>query len=63
MIRDGEDFERHVDYIHYNPVKHGIVQRVRDWQWSRFHSYVRMGVYDADWGGVDEKAFPVNRRE
>ena len=52
-IRDERDFERHLDYIHYNPVKHGIVQRVRDWQWSSFHRYVRMGVYDADWGGVD----------
>ena len=35
-IRDQEDLDRHINYIHYNPVKHGLVQRVRDWQWSSF---------------------------
>jgi putative transposase len=51
MIRDEEDMRRHVDYIHYNPVKHGLVKRVADWEWSSFHRYVRMGYYEADWGG------------
>lgn len=40
-IRDDGDFARHVDYIHYNPVKHRFVRRVRDWPYSSFHRYVR----------------------
>jgi len=42
-IRDDDDFSRHVDYIHYNPVKHRLVRRVRDWPHSSFHLYVRRG--------------------
>ena len=51
-IRGEDDFARHVDYIHYNPVKHGLVSRVRDWPHSSFHRYVRQGVLPEDWGGV-----------
>jgi len=50
-VRDDADFERHVDYIHYNPVKHGLVTRVADWPHSSFHRYVREGILPADWGG------------
>jgi len=50
-IRDEKDFLIHVEYIHYNPVKHGLVTRVADWEWSSFHRYVAMGMYDAAWGG------------
>ncbi|MEA2878761.1 MAG: REP-associated tyrosine transposase [Hyphomicrobiales bacterium] len=50
-IRDETDFERHVDYIHFNPVKHGLVTRVRDWPHSSFHQYVRRGVLPEDWAG------------
>jgi len=50
-IRDDKDFERHVDYIHFNPVKHGLVGRVRDWPYSSFHHYVRRGILPADWAG------------
>jgi putative transposase len=50
-IRDEKDFERHVDYIHYNPVKHGLVSRVTDWPHSSFHRYVEHGILPADWGG------------
>jgi len=49
VIRDEQDFERHVDYIHWNPVKHGWVKRVADWRHSSFHAYVRRGIYRADW--------------
>jgi putative transposase len=42
---------RHIDYIHFNPVKHGLVARVRDWPHSSFHRYVAQGVLSADWGG------------
>ncbi len=51
LIRDDWDFISHVDYIHYNPVKHGLVVSVKDWQYSSFHRYVQCGVYDLDWGG------------
>jgi putative transposase len=49
-IRDEKDFLKHVEYIHYNPVKHGLVNQVHDWEWSSFHRYVAMGMYDASWG-------------
>ena len=51
LIRDQEDFNRHADYIHWNPVKHGWVRRVTDWPHSSFHEYVRRGIYTEDWGG------------
>jgi putative transposase len=50
-IRSDEDLVRHVDYIHYNPVKHGLVPRVRDWRYSSFHAHVRHGDLPEDWGG------------
>jgi putative transposase len=50
-IRDETDFERHVDYIHFNPAKHGLVARVRDWPYSSFHRYVQQGLLPADWAG------------
>ena len=51
LIRDEHDYSNHVDYIHYNPVKHGLVEQVVDWPWSSFHKYVRAGIYPADWSG------------
>lgn len=50
QIRDGADFARHVDYIHWNPVKHGLVGRACEWPYSTFHRFVRDGVYAQDWG-------------
>ena len=50
-IRDERDLAQHMDYIHFNPVKHGLVARVRDWPRSSFHRMVRLGVYPEDWGG------------
>jgi putative transposase len=50
-LRDESDYARHVDYIHFNPVKHGHVRRVRDWPHSSFHRMVRLGVYPEDWAG------------
>jgi len=49
QIRNEKDFERHMDYIHYNPVKHGNAKRVCDWPYSPFHRFVRLGVYPMDW--------------
>ncbi len=50
-IRDDRDLERHVDYVHFNPVKHGYVSKVTDWPYSTFHRYVERGILPADWGG------------
>jgi len=50
-IRDERDLQTHVDYIHYNPVKHGWVTRAADWPYSSLHRYVRLGWLNADWGG------------
>jgi putative transposase len=50
-IRDENDLSRHVDYIHFNPVKHGHVRRVSDWPHSSFHRFVERGWLVADWGG------------
>ena len=49
LLRDEEDFERHFDYIHYNPVKHGYVACPKDWPYSSFHRWVREGVLDENW--------------
>jgi putative transposase len=50
-IRDDADLERHVDYVHFNPVKHGHVSQVCDWPYSSFHRYVAHGMLPPDWGG------------
>lgn len=54
-IRDDRDYAAHVDYVHFNPVKHGLVSDVRDWPYSSFHRDVARGAYPAAWagGGVD----------
>jgi len=50
-IKDETDFTRHVDYVHINPVKHGLVNRVCDWAPSSFHQFVKRGICPADWAG------------
>ncbi|KAB7622781.1 REP-associated tyrosine transposase [Alkalilimnicola sp. S0819] len=49
-IRNAHDLARHVDYIHYNPVKHGLVARAVDWRYSSMHRYIARGEMSADWG-------------
>jgi putative transposase len=51
LVRDEDDFRRHVDYVHINPLKHGLVQQVKDWPYSSFHRDVRVGLYPAEWAG------------
>jgi len=51
--RDEDDLSRCIDYVHVNPLKHHLVNRVVDWPWSSFHRYVRRGAYPPDWGGHD----------
>ncbi len=52
-VSDEEDLKRCVDYVHWNPKKHGYVDNVRDWPWSSFHRYVGWGEYTLDWGAKD----------
>ena len=51
-IKNERDFRHHVDYVHVNPLKHGLVASVKDWPYSSFHRAVRQGIYDVDWCGV-----------
>jgi len=53
-IRDEADFRRHVDYVHFNPVKHGLVGNAWDWPFSSFRRTVARGDYPAHWGGTGE---------
>ncbi len=56
QIRDDADLARHVDYIHYNPVKHGLVGQPVDWPHSTLHAYIERGMVAADWGGFVEES-------
>jgi len=58
-IRDENDLARHIDYVHINPVKHGLVTRVGDWSHSSFHRMVKLGIYPEDWAG-DVAEFGAN---
>ncbi|TXL18421.1 transposase [Methylococcaceae bacterium HT2] len=53
FIRDEFDYANHVEYIHYNPVKHGYVDHVSDGKYSSFHHWVKQGLYPANWAAAD----------
>jgi putative transposase len=59
-IRNDVDYARHLDYIHYNPVKHGFVNSPKDWQHSSFRRFVEQNVYTEDWGTQLAIQFPDN---
>lgn len=52
QIRDDEDYQRHMDYVHYNPIKHGLVQRAVDWPYSSLQRYCASGVYNENWAAA-----------
>jgi putative transposase len=54
VIRDDRDYMAHMDYIHYNPVKNGVVSRAVDWPFSSFHRYVKAEAYASDWGVAEQ---------
>ena len=54
-IRSDEDFAGHFDYVHYNPVKHGLAASPRDWRWSTFHRHVASGIYTPDWAAEPQR--------
>lgn len=60
-IRDGRDLETHINYIHYNPVKHGLVDNMEEWKWSSFHRYVKNGFYPENWGGGQDFSGETNK--
>ena len=49
-IRNQQDLNTHINYIHFNPVKHGYVNHVNEWPYSTFHQYVKKGILPRDWG-------------
>lgn len=55
-IRDERDYAAHMDYIHFNPVKHGYVSSPADWLYSSFHRSVRLGLYPDSWAGAEQAA-------
>ncbi|MES1190804.1 MAG: transposase [Steroidobacter sp.] len=50
LIRNEQDYQAHVDYVHFNPVKHQLVRRVSEWPYSTFHRWLEAGVYPSNWG-------------
>ncbi len=57
LIRDEDDMVNHVEYIHYNPVKHGLVNAPKEWEFSSFHRFVREGTYQDEWGNGHKISF------
>ncbi|MCP4746622.1 MAG: transposase [Desulfobacteraceae bacterium] len=60
LIRDDRDFANHVEYTHYNPVKHGFVSAPIEWPYSSFRKYVRQGLYEAQWGAGQRMEFGLD---
>ncbi|MDF1528129.1 MAG: transposase [Sedimenticola sp.] len=60
LIRDIRDYKAHMDYVHINPVKHGLVRHVSDWPFSTFHRLVQQGIYPHNWAGSDNDELKYN---
>jgi len=61
-IRDERDYAAHMDYVHFNPVKHGWVKQASDWPYSSFHQWVRKKVYPQDWAGEGDMELSAGER-
>ena len=59
LIRDEHDYNRHLDYIHYNPVKHGLVEKAANWEYSTFHKFVKQGFYEPGWSEPVDKNMDI----
>ena len=55
LIRDEADLSRHRDYIHYNPVRHGLAASPKEWPYSSFKRFVEQGLYSEDWGEIPQQ--------
>lgn len=53
-IRDENDLYKHLDYIHFNPVKHGYTNAVKNWKYSTFEKFVKLGYYESNWGNYND---------
>jgi len=53
IIRDQKDFEHHLNYIHFNPIKHGLAIKSEDYQYSSFRYYLKRGYYEIGWGHTE----------
>jgi len=62
QIRDEHDLRRHLDYIHFNPVKHGHARKAVEWPYSSIHRYVRAGLLPADWAGQRDEEWALGER-
>jgi len=62
-IRDERDYAAHMDYIHFNPVKHGLVKGARAWEYASFHRCVAAGLYPLEWGGTEGDEIYGGERE
>ncbi len=56
-IRDQRDLNRHLDYIHFNPVKHGLVDDPANWEYSSYRTYVEQGYYPENWARAEKPVF------
>ena len=56
LIQEEDDLERHLDYIHFNPVRHGLTRHPAEWPWSTFSRQIRLGTYPPEWGTVEPPA-------
>jgi putative transposase len=61
LIRDDDDLQRHIDYVHINPVKHGHVRRASDWPYSSVHRYIGRGQFKVDWASADPRRIRCRR--
>lgn len=62
-IWNDADYAAHMDYIHYNPVKHGWVQTVKEWPYSSFHHLVKKDIYPIDWAALNNETLKVGERK
>ncbi len=53
-IKNEEELNKQINYIHYNPVKHGYIHSVKDWDFSSFHKFVQLGLYEENWGSLKD---------
>jgi REP element-mobilizing transposase RayT len=63
MIRDEQDFTRHLDYLHYNPVKHGLIRRPEAYPYSSFGEWKNRSVYPEGWGVMEPEEIKVMNLE
>ena len=59
-IINEQDLENQINYIHYNPVKHGLVKKVKIWEYSSFHKFVKNGLYEENWGSSKDVENIIN---